>query len=226
MRKAIGYIRVSTEMQAQEGVSLEAQRAKIQAWAELNDYQLVAIYEDAGLSGKNQNREGLQAALAQCGKDTALVVFSLSRLSRSVRDTMEIAEKLEKVGADLVSISEKIDTTTAAGKMVFRMLAVMNEFERDQISERTKSALAYKKAKGERVGGVPFGWMAVKGSSVLARNEGEQKIIAAIRSYRAAGLAMRAIVARLSSDGFKSRAGKPLGLTQVARILSDERKSV
>ncbi len=217
-QQAIGYIRVSTEGQATDGVSLDAQRAKIEAWAMLNDYELAAVHVDAGISGKNCNRPGLQAALADCRKGSALVVYSLSRLSRSIRDTMDISDRLAKNGADLVSLSEKIDTTSAAGKMVFRLLAVMNEFERDQISERTKSAMQHKKAQGGCVGTVSFGYCLAADGDTLVEDENEQKIIAAIREYRAAGLSLRAIVSRLSDRGYVSRAGKPLGLTQVARI--------
>lgn len=218
MATAIGYIRVSTDGQAQDGVSLDAQRAKIEAWATLNDYELAAVHVDAGLSGKNCHRPGLQAALADCGKGSALVVYSLSRLSRSVRDTMDIGDKLAKVGADLVSLSEKIDTTSAAGKMVFRLLAVMNEFERDQISERTKSALQHKKAKGERTGALPFGYCLAGDGSTLLEDAGEQRIIAAIHSMRDAGLSLRKIVSELERKGFVSRSGLPLQLKQVHRI--------
>ena len=218
MASAIGYIRVSTEGQVTDGVSLDAQRAKIEAWCLLNDYQLSAIYVDAGISGKNCNRPGLQAALADCRKGSALVVYSLSRLSRSVRDTMDIGDKLAKVGADLVSLSEKIDTTSASGKMVFRLLAVMNEFERDQISERTKSALQHKKAQGGCVGTVNFGYCLAADGNALVEDDNEQKIIAAIRDYREAGLSLRTIVSRLDEQGYRSRSGKPFQLTQVARI--------
>ena len=218
MTTAIGYIRVSTDGQAQDGVSLDAQRAKIEAWCLLNDYQLSAVYVDAGISGKNCNRPGLQAALTDCRKGSALVVYSLSRLSRSVRDTMDIGDKLAKVAADLVSLSEKIDTTSAAGKMVFRLLAVMNEFERDQISERTKSALQHKKAQGGCVGTVAFGYCLAADGLTLVEDANEQGIITAIRNYRDAGLPLRTIVSRLNEQGYVSRAGKPLGLTQVARI--------
>ena len=172
-QQAIGYIRVSTEGQAQDGVSLDAQRAKIEAWALLNDYVLAGVHVDAGISGKSAlNRPGLQAALDDCGKGSALVVYSLSRLARSTKDTIEISERLAKSGADLVSLSEKIDTTSAAGKMVFRMLAVMAEFERDQISERTATAMQFKKAKGELVGAVPFGRsLAADGVALLDNTE-------------------------------------------------------
>ena len=83
----------------------------------------------------------LQSAIEEaCKTKSALVVYSLSRLARSTKDTIAIGEQLDKAGADLVSLSEKIDTTSAAGKMIFRMLAVMADFEKDQISERTKMA--------------------------------------------------------------------------------------
>ena len=143
MNKAIGYIRVSTQDQAQEGVSLESQRAKIAAWCAVNDYELVAVFKDAGISGATMDRrEGLQAALTATTKGMALVAYSISRLARSTRDMLDIADRLERRNADLVSLTEKIDTTSAAGRMIFRMLAVMSEFERDVIAERTRTALA------------------------------------------------------------------------------------
>lgn len=209
MKKAIGYIRVSTELQATDGVSLEAQEAKIRAWCELNDYELIGVFIDAGVSGKRaDNRPQLQAALAECGKDCALIVYSLSRLARSTRDTIEIAERLNKAGADLVSLSEKIDTTTAAGKMVFRMLAVLNEFERDQISERTSGALQHKKTKGERVGSIPYGFrLAVDGVN-LEKDEAEQEIIKLVRKLNEEGLSLRKIADRLERQGFEARGAK------------------
>ena len=113
MQKAIGYIRVSTEDQANEGVSLDAQRTKLQAWCVANDYELADIQVDAGLSGgRADNRPGLQSAIEQaCKSKSALIVYSLSRLARSTKDTIAIGEKLDKAGADLVSLSEKIDTS-------------------------------------------------------------------------------------------------------------------
>ena len=158
--KVIGYVRASTEEQAREGVSLEAQKHRITTWTEALDGELLLIAEDAGISGKLlRNRDGLRGAIeAACTEKAALVIYSLSRLSRSTRDTLMLADKLDKAGADLVSLSERIDTTTAAGKMVFMMLAVLNEFERDQISERTSAILQHKKAKGEAYSPIPYGF--------------------------------------------------------------------
>ncbi len=220
MANAIGYIRVSTTMQATDGVSLDAQRAKIEAWAMLNDYDLKAVHVDAGISGKKtKNRPGLQAALNDCAKGDALVVYSLSRLSRSIRDTMDISDYLSKTGADLVSLSEKIDTTSAAGKMVFRMLSVMAQFESDQISERVKFGMGYKKSQGGSMGNAEFGF-CVNEAGKLVEHESEQLIITTIKEYREAGMSLRTIVSRLDEQGYVSRAGKPLGLTQVARIVN------
>lgn len=156
----IGYVRVSTDEQVREGLSLEAQKSKIEAWAHAMDFKLIVLEEDAGISGKSiAAREGLKRALElACSKKAALVVYSLSRLSRSTRDTLMVADRLDKAGADLISLSERIDTTTAAGKMVFRMLAVLNEFERDQISERTSAILQHKKSKLEAYSPTPYGY--------------------------------------------------------------------
>lgn len=220
MATAIGYIRVSTEGQAQEGVSLDTQRAKIAAWCELNDYTLAAVQVDAGISGQSaDNRPGLQTALAACRKGSALVVYSLSRLARSTRDTIEISERLNKVGADLVSLSEKIDTTTAAGKMVFRMLAVLAEFERDQISERTTTAMQFKKSKGERVGSVPYGYFLDGDNITLIEHPDEQDVIRQARELKASGLSLRAIAIELNRRGFNARNGRIFQATQIARMV-------
>lgn len=207
--KAIGYIRVSTVGQATEGVSLDAQRAKLEAWATLNGAELAEVHVDAGLSGgRADNRPALQSALAAATKaKAALVVYSLSRLARSTRDCIEIAERLDKAGADLVSLSEKIDTTTAAGRMVFRMLAVLSEFERDQVSERTATAMQHKIAAGEFTGTCPYGWRLGDDGVNLEVHPEEQTIIAAARELREAGLSLRKIGARLEAEGLLPRSG-------------------
>lgn len=158
--KAVGYIRVSTDEQARNGQSLHAQEASIREWGERAHISIMRVFEDAGVSGtKLRQRKALQDALRlSCEKKAVLVVYSLSRLSRSTKDTLQIAEKLDKAGADLVSLSEKIDTTSASGKMLFRLMAVLAEFERDQISERTSAALQHMKAKGLVYSPIPFGY--------------------------------------------------------------------
>ena len=219
--KVVGYARVSTEKQVKEGISLEAQEAKIKAWAELNDSELIAICRDEGISGAKADRAGLKKALeAATEHKAALVIYSLSRLSRSTRLTCEIGDKLDKAGADLVSISEKIDTTTAAGKMVFRVLAAMAEFERDQFSERTKLALNHKKSKGEKTGGdVPFGWDADH-SGKLIENDTEQHVIKLIFDEWGRGNSLGSIAKRLNNDGYKTKRGSRFYAQTIKNILN------
>jgi DNA invertase Pin-like site-specific DNA recombinase len=220
--KAIIYLRVSTAGQVEDGVSLEAQEHKARAWCELNDYEVKAVYTDAGISGKTvEKRQGLQDALKAVAKGDALIVYSLSRLARSTRDTIEISEKLSSKGVDLVSLSEKIDTTTAAGKMVFRMLAVLSEFERDQVSERTSAALQHKKAKGECVGEIQFGYQLSSDGVKLERNETEQRAIELATRLKRQGLSLRKIAAALDEQGFKNRKGGSFGAQTISNILAN-----
>ena len=164
---------------------------------------------DAGISGSRaDNRPGLQEALTKCKKGTALVVYSLSRLARSTRDTLTIADTLAASGADLVSLSEKIDTTSASGKMVFRLLAVLSGFEKDQISERTRFALAHKKAKGERTGSVPYGKRLADDGVHLVPEPKEQKALKLVQRLRRKGGTYRAIAAVLGANGYRPRGGK------------------
>ncbi|MCH8807868.1 MAG: recombinase family protein [Planctomycetes bacterium] len=213
---------MSTSGQATDGVSLEAQRGRIQAWCVANGCELAAVHVDAGISGKRaDNRAGLQAALADvCKRGGALVVYSLSRLARSTKDAIAIAERLEKAGADLASLTERIDTTTAAGKMVFRMLAVLAEFERDLVSERTVAALAHKASIGERVGEIPFGWTLATDGVTMIRHEAEQAAIRDMRELRVNGRSYRAIAAELTRRGILTKKGKTTWTHQsVASIL-------
>ena len=208
--RAIIYCRVSTEGQAQDGVSMDAQLAKARAWASLNGAAEILSFQDAGISGgRSDNRPGLQAALDAVGKGDALIVYSLSRLSRSTKETLTLSEVLQKKDVDLVSLSEKIDTTSAAGKMIFRLLAVLSEFERDQISDRTKAALQYKRQNGEKTGGdVPFGYRARAGK--LCADPKEQKAVRLILDLHEKGKSLRSIAQELEAAGYQRKLG---GLT-------------
>jgi DNA invertase Pin-like site-specific DNA recombinase len=205
------YLRVSTAGQVVEGVSLDAQEARARKWAEANGYEVAGIHVDAGISGKRaKNRPGLQAALTEvCRTKGALIVYSLSRLARSTKDAISIAERLEKAGADLVSLSEKIDTTSAAGKMLFRMLAVLAEFERDLISERTKGALGYLASQGRRVGGIPYGYQLAQDGLHLVEDPAEKEILRTIRNLRVHGRTWAQVADEMNRKGLHTKKGLP-----------------
>ncbi len=218
----IGYVRVSTEGQVEEGVSLDAQEAKIRQWADLNDRPVGDIYKDAGISGaKLASREGLQAAIKHvCKAKGALVIYSLSRLARSTRDTLDISERLSKSGAELVSLSEKIDTTSASGKMIFRLLAVLAEFERDQVAERTREAMRHLRANGKRVSRyAPFGWdVSVDGRNLVSNAE-EHKVIRRIMVFRKKGRSPGWIADRLTQIGIPTKQGRKTWSAKVVRTI-------
>lgn len=197
------YVRVSTARQAEAGVSLNAQRRWLALWAQAQGYRVLGCHVDAGISGgRADNRPALQDALDQaCEHGAVLAVYALSRLARSTKDALTIADRLEKAGADLVSLSESIDTTSAAGKMVFRMLAVLAEFERDLVSERTRLALAHKRGCGEKTGGkVPFGYRDDDGQLVEVPQQ-QEAIRLGLDLYRH-GRSFRAIARYWHSQGY------------------------
>ena len=222
-RTAIGYIRVSTEGQALNGVSLDDQRARIRAYCEAHGYELAGIEVDAGLSGKRaDNRPGLQAALRRvCECKGVLVVTKLDRLARSTRDAIDISQDIDDCGADLASIGEKIDTASAMGRFVFRLMASLGELERDMIGERTRGVLQTKRNKGEKLGGhMPLGFDLADDGKTLVENRTEQAAIERMRELRAQGLGYLRIANTLQAEGFKPKRAKRWSAQTCHRVLN------
>ena len=177
--KTIGYVRVSTEDQAKEGVSLENQKSKIEAYSQLKDLTLVEIVEDAGLSAKNLKRPGVQKVLRLARKKEidAIVVYKLDRIFRSTTDALETTRLFEKWGVSFHSIEETLDTQSAMGRFFFTLTAALAEMERRIIGERTKAALSHKRKRNEKTGGdVPYGYN-LSSVGILIKNDAEQKVI-------------------------------------------------
>ena len=193
MTKAVLYIRVSTDKQAQHGVSLEAQQAKGEAYANLYDLEIVATCIDAGESAKSLNRPALQDALGylESGDAEALLVVKLDRLTRSVKDLSVLIDDYFASRFSLLSVSENIDTRTAAGRLVLNILASVSAWEREAVSERTKAALAHKKNQGAVLGNAPYGFRKV--GSKLVQVDSEQQTIVKIVSLHKGGANAAAI---------------------------------
>jgi site-specific DNA recombinase len=222
--KVIGYIRVSTEEQATDGVSLSAQRAKLIAYASLYELELVEIIEDAGHSGKTLDRPGLQQALAMIRKGQAggLLIAKLDRLSRSVVDWNTLIDGYfgERAGKQLFSVADSIDTRTAAGRLVLNVLMSVAQWERETIGERTRDALQHKIANGERCGKVRFGYRLAGDGKTLVPEPAEQEAIRLIRELKASGETLRDIAAELTRRGILTKEGNNQWKhTAVARIL-------
>jgi len=206
--RAIGYARVSTTDQAMNGNSLGIQREKIEAMAALLDADLLdVVVEDA--SARDLNRPGMQRVLKMVrGREVdAVIVHKLDRLTRSVRDLGGLLERFDKANVSLVSVSESLDTGTAAGRLVGNVLASVGQWEREAIAERTREALQAKRARGERTGNLPYGYLLAEDGTHLEQEPGEQRILSGIRRYRKQGLSGQAIADRLNARGYTTRRG-------------------
>ncbi len=221
--KVVGYARVSTEEQATDGVSLDAQVAKIKAYADLHDLELVDVFVDRGVSAKSLDRPELTQALAmlKSGKATGMVVAKLDRLSRSVGDWNDLIDGYfgEKAGKSLMSVADSIDTRTAAGRLVLNVLMSVAQWEREAIGERTRDALAHKKSKGERAGQIPLGFNLADDGKTLTPNADEQQVIATVQELRSAGLSIRAIVDEMNAREIPTKEGGRWHIATVQRAL-------
>ena len=223
--RAVAYLRVSTEKQVEEGVSLDAQRAKVEAYAALYGIALVAVEVDAGRSAKTLERPGLQRALGllRSGKAEALLVVKLDRLTRSVRDLADLVDGYftERRRWTLLSVEDQIDTRTAAGRMVVNMLGVVGQWEREATGERTAAAMAHKAAAGEYIGGAaPYGWRVGPDGVRLVEEAEEQAVLTLARDLRGAGLSLRAVAAELDRRGLRARNGRAFAAVQIARMVA------
>ena len=206
---AIGYCRVSTEDQAKEGVSLDNQKSKIEAYCQLKDLELTEIVADAGISAKNLKRPGVQKVLRLARKKQvdAIVVYKLDRIFRSTTDALEITKLFEKWGVSFHSIEETLDTQSAMGRFFFTLTAALAEMERRIIGERTKAALSHKRSRNEKTGGdVPYGYDLTP-AGILIKNDTEQKVIKTICQLNRDGYSLRKICRELERGRHKTKRG-------------------
>lgn len=187
---AIGYIRVSTEDQKEKKLGLEAQKAIIITKAAASGVEIIGWYRDEAVSGTvtPEKRAGMSAALAELREHRAerIIAAKLDRLSRSIRDFLNLAEQADKESWHIVLCDLDMDTTTPQGRMILHLFAMFAEFERDMIAERTKAALAEKKRQGVKLG---------KPSQV------PDSVMRRILIETAAGLSLAKIAKGLMADG-------------------------
>ncbi len=219
--KVCAYVRVSTEEQSREGVSLDMQRSKVRQYAALHDMELTTTEADEGISAKSiKGRPGIQTVLELVRKKeiSGLIVYKLDRLARNAREALEIADLLQKHGCELHSITERIDTSSAAGRLFYAILSAMAQWERETIAERTCAALARKRERGEKTGGdCPYGYEETDGK--LIPRADEQRVVQRISALKDRGYSSREIAETLNAEGTKPRRGKRWSHTQILRII-------
>ena len=203
MSKVIAYCRVSTTEQAEGGISLEAQRRRLLAYAEAHDLHVLCVEEDAGISAKKtSNRPALQRALQALrrGEAHGLAIVKLDRLSRTTRDILDLVARAEKEGWALHSIEEKLDTSSPHGRFVVTVLGALAQLEREQIAERTKTAMGELRRQGRRISGKPPFGFRFEGDQVVEEPR-EQGLLQRMHDLRTAGAGCYRVASTLNREG-------------------------
>lgn len=222
-RLVVGYVRVSTDEQAREGVSLEAQKRRVKAFATGTGREIGEIVTDDGQSAKSLRRPGMQRILRglRSGEIGTVIVLKLDRLTRSVRDLADLLETFDEYDTALVSVSEHLDTSTASGRLMLNLLASVSQWEREAIGERTAFALAHLRSQGKVYGHVPFGYRRV--GDKLAPVAKEQTALASIKAMQKSGASLREIARWLTDQKIRPRQnGKAWYAASVSRILNTQ----
>lgn len=216
------YVRCSTLEQAASGLGLADQLTRTRGYVDalgLADGAEVRNYVDAGESAGSLDRP----ALAELRRDVrarrvaGIVVLKLDRLSRSLRDLLELEAECSKVGCGLHSVTERIDTSSAAGRAMFAMLGTFAEFEREMIRDRTRAAIAAKRAQGRAHGFARLGEQKVAGK--LEAIQSELEVVRRIVAMRKDGASLRAIASALEADGAATKRGGAWRAGTIAKVL-------
>jgi DNA invertase Pin-like site-specific DNA recombinase len=229
--KLAGYLRVSTDLQAERGYGLEIQERAIREWARANHHRKVTFFTDAGVSGSNgvENRKALPDALEHLasGRAAGLVVYRLDRLARDLVLQEQLLMEVRRLGAQVFSTAAseqdflRDDPDDPSRRMIRQILGAVNEYERSMIRLRLRRGQQRKAENGGYAGGrPPYGYAA--GGGHLLPVPAEQEVIARAAQLRREGASLRAICQTLETEGRSPRSGRQWHPIQVSRIL-DER---
>jgi site-specific DNA recombinase len=207
-------------------VSLASQLQRCEAYAELYGLEVVAQVVDAGVSAKTLKRDGWRDVERRldAGEASGVIVAKLDRLTRSLRDLDRLLQRYFLRDVSLHCVAERVDTSSAAGRLCLNMLVSVAQWERETIAERTSAALQHRKANGQRYCGVGrprFGYHIAPDGVSLVEDPAEQEVIDRIRDYRAAGASIREIAQVLNEAATPAR-GKRWHPTTVSRVLKRE----
>jgi DNA invertase Pin-like site-specific DNA recombinase len=207
---ALGYARVSTDEQAREGVSLDAQEVRIRAYATAKGLEITDILADEGVSGKDLRRPALQELLSRCeaGAVGHVIVWKLDRLTRRTRHLLTLVEEVFLAGGiELHSVSESLDTSTPHGRFVLTLFGGLAQMERELIGERTRSALAFKREQVQPTSHPPLGFRANGNRQRMAPVPEELAVVRRILELWQGGGSFAGIAAKLNADGAPTKRG-------------------
>lgn len=209
-RSAVGYVRVSTSMQAEDGLSLEAQTVAIKKYCSSNGLALLKIYADVESGGKS-DRKGLAEALSR--KADVFIVLKFDRLSRSIKHFCQLYEDYFSGKTELVAIREAIRLDSALGRALVNVLMVFAQMEREATGERTRESISYIRASGYHFGKVRYGMSAVPAPDnpryqVLVENKAQQAVLSRIRAMVENNMGLSEIATILNSEKIAPPRGK------------------
>ncbi len=219
------YARVSTGMQAEDGKSLAAQKAEMSEFAQAHDWEIVAEFVDAGLSGTNMDRPGLKNALkaAEQGSYDILLVHELSRLSRRLYDTLGIFEKLGRIEVGFASVQEpNFNFSTPTGRLVLTMLAALNQYYVDLLKMHTAKSKRERARRGLYNASItPYGYEHVGDADTPPERVPEQAAIVEemFEKYASGKYSFRQIADWMSDAGYRTRSGRRFSKDTVADMI-------
>ena len=207
MKFAVIYTRVSNSRTSATSEACEAQESLCRQWCNSQQMTVLSVHKDQSISGaKTENRPGLDRAMTEAIKHKGvLVVYSLSRLARSLRDCLRLVDALHQKKADFASVKEQIDTSSPAGELIFHIFAALSEFERKQTSQRTSECMLAHQAEGRRMSDLPpYGYQVDQANPKrLIPYPPQQRIMRFIVSWRNQGMILQAISDKLNEGGDK-----------------------
>ncbi len=218
------YVRVSTEMQSTEGYSIDGQINQIREYCNFNNFAVVDVYADRGISGKSMNRPELQRLLkdAKEGQIDCVMVYKTNRLARNTSDLLKIVEDLHKQNVEFFSLSERMEVNTSSGKLMLQILASFSEFERNNIVENVFMGQTRRAQEGYYQGNLPLGYDKIPDSKhELMINQHEANIVKYIFESYAKGHGYRKIANALNHKGYVTKKGNPFSISAVTYILSN-----
>ena len=216
--RTLGYVRVSTDEQRDRGESIQTQKSRIRAYCTALGIELDDIISDGGYSAESLHRPGMGKSLDGI-KDKSIsriVIVKLDRLTRSVGDLCTLLERFSKSGAELISISESLDTASAVGRLLVHILGSVNAWEREATAERTADVLGFIRRSGRAYGPTPFGYSRM--GDVLVEDAKAQKMLTLMRDWRKDKKSL-AIADELNRRGVKPSRGKAWYASSVKAVL-------
>lgn len=219
--KAAIYTRVSTEDQAKEGFSLDAQLDKLKSYCKARDWDIANVYVDDGYSGRNIKRPAYTKLIQEIDSWDVLLVIKMDRIHRNSKNFMMMMEDLKKHEKEFVSMTESLDTSTAMGRFVMDIIQRIAQLESEQIGERVYDGMHQKaKTNGGMLGfNIPYGYDYIDGNLLI--NELEAKHVKEIFDFYSSGYSMKKIADKFNNNNIPTKQNKKWGSETISKILKN-----